>query len=243
MQLLLLSDIHGNVSALKSVLMDVKKRFSPDYAVILGDNIDYGMRSNQILDIISKLETPIIANLWGNHEYAIIREDYEHFSSKRGIESAKYTRRHLSEESKKYLNSFNGQSGFFSFIIENKNYLAIHGSLDSPFWGNISPDSNLSNIDYSKYDYVISGHNHKSHYFPIFYKNDDSEYRNKKVTYFINPGSVGQPRNHICKAQYAVFDTDSGISFNTVDYDIKYEQSLFNEEIDSFYSLRLSKGI
>jgi predicted phosphodiesterase len=69
--------------------------------------------------------------------------------------------------------------------------------------------------------------------------------RNKKKTIFINPGSIGQPRNHDNSAQYVVFDTVSlDISFNKCKYNIKEEQKNYNQyEVDSFYSSRLGVGI
>lgn len=75
------------------------------------------------------------------------------------------------------------------------------------------------NGDYSSYDIVISGHSHYSHYFQKFYNADDVEMRNKKIVHFINPGSVGQPRNHNPNAQYAIIDIkDMSVSLNTVNY-------------------------
>lgn len=44
MQLLILSDIHGNLTALEAVLQDAAERSKPDAAAFLGDFIDYGMR-------------------------------------------------------------------------------------------------------------------------------------------------------------------------------------------------------
>ena len=60
---------------------------------------------------------------------------------------------------------------------------------------------------------------------------------------FINPGSVGQPRNHNPKAQYAILDTEKGVSLISVPYDVKFEQSLYNDQVDPFYSERLTNGV
>ena len=77
----------------------------------------------------------------------------------------------------------------------------------------------------------------------MFYKVDDPSMRNKKKVIFINPGSVGQPRNHNPKAQYAVLDTDKGASLISVPYDVELEQSLYNDQVDPFYSERLTNGV
>lgn len=241
MQLIIISDIHGNVSALTSVLEDIRARHNPNAIALLGDFIDYGMRSNKVIEIIRAINYPILCNIWGNHEKAVINEDYNRFSSKRGVESAKHTRRELAEDSLLYLNEVEGKSGFQEFTFCNQTYLAIHGSLEDPYWKAISPDSNLHG--YEKYDYVLSGHSHHPHVFSAFYSAEDPALRNKKRTVFINPGSVGQPRNHDPRAQYAVLDSEKGIALCSVDYDIEFEQSLFTEEIDMFYRDRLSRGI
>ena len=68
--------------------------------------------------------------------------------------------------------------------------------------------------------------------------------RNKKAVLFINPGSVGQPRNQNPCAQYAVLSLPSrSVELRSVEYDIEYEQSLFVPEVDAFYRDRLGKGI
>ena len=61
---------------------------------------------------------------------------------------------------------------------------------------------------------------------------------------FINPGSVGQPRNHNPMAQYAVLSLPSKrVELRAVGYDVAYEQSLFPDEIDELYKIRLTNGI
>ena len=68
-KLIILSDIHGNLSALNAVIADFEdKGYNPDAIAILGDNINYGMRPNEV---ISKLRSVgkrfnIIVNIFGN---------------------------------------------------------------------------------------------------------------------------------------------------------------------------------
>lgn len=240
-QLLILSDIHGNLSALKSVLQDVDMNFSPDAAVILGDSIDYGMCSNEVLGVLKTFRIPIIASLWGNHEYAVMKGDYSHFSSQRGIDSAKNTRKTISERSMEYLNAIVGKEGRLEFKYCEKLFLAVHGSLENTYWKSITAGGEFQG--YAKYDYVLSGHSHIPHYFSYFNEDANIEMRNKKRTVFINPGSVGQPRNHDPHAQYAVLDFQHGVIMRSVEYDIKLEQSLFTDGVDMFYRDRLEKGV
>ena len=68
MLIAVLSDIHGNCSALESVLSDIRINRKPDAVVLLGDLIDYGMRSNEAISIVKGIDIPVICNIWGNHE-------------------------------------------------------------------------------------------------------------------------------------------------------------------------------
>lgn len=247
MRLAVLSDIHGNLSALESVLNDIKTNQKPDGLVLLGDLIDYGMRSNEVISVVNGIDIPIICNIWGNHEQAIMEEDYQRFSSERGRVSARNTKRLLSQDSIDYLNSISDKSGKTEFSLSGYKFLAVHGSLTDYYWKSIYPDKGNGTDGafggYEAFDYVLSGHSHYTHVFEHYYECDNPEYRNKKKVVFINPGSVGQPRNHNPKAQYAILDTDSGVSLISVPYDISYEQSLFTEDVDSFYKDRLTNGV
>ena len=244
MKILILSDIHGNLSALDAVLKDATSSYSIDYVAILGDLIDYGMRSNEVVKRISSLKIPIICNIWGNHENAIVLNEYSHFSSERGVQSAIQTRNSLSVETINYLNSMQGKNGFFEFKLNGKHFLTVHGSLQDCFWKSISPSWDYCQFnDYTQYDYVLSGHSHIPHVFPIFFDSNNPLYRNKKRTLFINPGSVGQPRNHDARAQYAILDMQGDIYLRGVEYDIEFERSLFSKGIDPFYKNRLLRGV
>lgn len=241
MKTIILSDLHGNLSALCSVLSEVKK-LNIDACIILGDIIDYGMHSNEVINIVKDLSYPVLCNIWGNHEKTVVSEDYSRFSSARGRECAKYTRSMLNKNSWDYIKNNMTNGGKYEFEIDGKKCLAVHGSLEDIYWKSIKPGMDLS--AYSKYNYVFSGHSHLPHFFEVFYDTDDPEYRNKKKTIYLNPGSVGQPRNHNPMAQFALLDTDTEeIKMIKVNYDIAKEQSVYTNAVDDFYKIRLNKGI
>jgi predicted phosphodiesterase len=243
---LILSDIHGNLSAFQAVLNDINgEEFSG--IILLGDNIDYGMRSNEIVEELIRLgdtdwKNRIVVNIWGNHEKLVIDKDLDRLSTDRGRVMAQYTADHLNETTISYIDSVMNKKGLTEFCVDGKKCLAVHGSLEDCYWKSIMPD-NLHG-DYSEYDIVISGHSHYSHVFTHFYEADNPNFRNKKAVTFINPGSIGQPRNHNSYAQYAVFSLPSlKVELRSVEYDVKYEQSLYPDEIDEFYKNRLTNGV
>ena len=62
--------------------------------------------------------------------------------------------------------------------------------------------------------------------------------------HFLNPGSVGQPRDHDPNAKYALIDIDTGsVLFRSVPYDIEAAMSLFDGSVDDFYRERLEFGV
>ena len=102
MKTVILSDIHGNREALFVILDSVKKN-GAESIIILGDIIDYGPHSDEVIEMIKEFPLPLICNIWGNHESAVMNEEYERFSSERGRESAIFTRNNLSEKSFSYI--------------------------------------------------------------------------------------------------------------------------------------------
>ena len=128
---LILSDIHGNVSAFDSVLKDCA---GEEFAgvILLGDCIDYGMRSNTIIEKLRVLEKgawngKVTVNIWGNHEKLVVDKDLERLSSDRGRAMAKYTANQLTEESVEYINRVMNRNGIEVFTIGGFKALAVHG--------------------------------------------------------------------------------------------------------------------
>lgn len=242
MQTLILSDIHGNLTALRAVLKNVSENYNIDCCIMLGDVIDYGMRSNEVIEELKKLPYPIICNIWGNHEQAVIHGKYGRFSSERGRKCAAYTRSILTSGSREYIQKEMEEGGIYEFKLEGRECLAVHGSLEDVFWKCIDISGEL--ISYQKYDYVFSGHSHLPHMVEKYYHSEDTLRRNKKKTTFVNPGSVGQPRNLNPSAQYAVLDMESErICLDKCRYNICREQEYYKGQVDEFYKNRLEMGI
>ena len=243
MRLVLLSDIHANVTALQAVLKDIESIGEVDSFALLGDFVNYGPRPNEAIEISKQLHKPLIVNLWGNHEYSIFGGSLDRFATDRGRAVLKYTNTILTEDSREYLNKCMNHQGMEEKEIGGKRILFMHGNMDDPYWGKFGIDK-MSDERFAEYDYVISGHSHVPHYVEHFFASDNVEYRNKKRTIFINPGSVGQPRNHNPYAQYGILDVESGnYEHRCVWYDVKEEQTLFSDSVDKFYKDRLTLGI
>lgn len=241
MKLLILSDIHGNLTALNEV-MNYIRNINLDALALLGDFIDYGPHSNEVVEVIQSLKLPVLCNIRGNHERAILNDDYTQFSSPRGEESARYTKSILTDKTFEYLNTQTIPAGKLGFSIEGKKVLAVHGTIEDEYWGKFDCSKDLS--AYSDFDIVLMGHSHRPVFYEAFYHCENKATRNQKKTIFINPGSVGQPRNLNNTSQFAVFDTKTeACEFIKLPYDIKKEQNDFTDKIDEFYKTRLETGI
>ena len=81
MKIAVLSDIHGNMEAFREVVKYLEKEQIK--VLILGDIIDYGPHSNEVITCLMDLPWEIIGNIRGNHEEAIIEQKYDMFSSER----------------------------------------------------------------------------------------------------------------------------------------------------------------
>lgn len=242
MKILILSDIHGNLTALQAVLAKVRSTYEIDACMLLGDLIDYGMHSNEVIGVVAAMPYPVLCSLRGNHEQAVLGGEYERFSSERGRRSAQYTRSILSEDSWRYLRERMAPAGQQTVFVEHKKVLAVHGSLSDPYWESLRPGQ--AEAAYAAYDYVFSGHSHQPHFWERYYEAEDPAHRNKKKVLFINPGSVGQPRNLNPMAQFAVFDTAAETVFmEKAAYEIRREQAAFHGQVDDFYRERLEKGV
>lgn len=236
----ILSDIHGNLTALKSVLSHIENNYGNNIPIIiLGDYIDYGPRPNETICLLQDINLSYA--ILGNHEKCYLTNDFSRFSSSRGVESLKYTNSILSANSKTFISDHSNH--ILNVEICGKKILLVHGDLTDLFWGNMNNLEMCKGI-YAPFDYVFSGHTHIPNFSEIFFPSEHLDYRNKKKTCFINPGSVGQPRNHNPNAQYCIVDFAlSTVRFEKVSYDIADEVTYFNDNIDSFYRDRIKLGV
>lgn len=241
MKVAILSDLHGNLAAAEAVAAYLHTE-QPSGVLLLGDLIDYGMHSNEVVELIRALPYPVFCNIRGNHEQAILTGKYAPFSSERGRDCARYTQSVLSDGPWAYLQQEMSGSGMCEFSMGGKRCLAVHGCLADPYWKGIAPGQDLS--PYSGYDYVFSGHSHLPHFFEVFHAVDDPANRNKKKTVFLNPGSVGQPRNLNPMAQFAILDVETeAVRMVKLPYDVAREQKAYTGQVDDFYKTRLERGL
>ncbi len=235
MRIAVLSDIHANLTALKSVLTHCRQNYNDVKIIQLGDFIDYGMRPNEVISELVNIRNNIIVNIKGNHERALLGYETDRFSCTRGLDANNYTKTILNENSLDFINKTTND--FVELDLSGKKILCIHGDLTDIYWGKMTDDE-IKNPVYEKYDIVLSAHTHISALKTVINSNKTHK------TLFINSGSVGQPRNLNPNAQYCVIDLDSlSVFFHSIPYDIETEQNLYSGQINDYYKIRLRKGV
>lgn len=240
-KILVISDIHANLTALEAVLQDVG---SIDAVWCLGDLVGYGPDPNECIELIRNL--PNLRCLLGNHDAAALqRIDLKTFNQEAGI-SAIWTRENLKESSLKYLESLPEKLSVSDYVT------IAHGSPRNPVWEYLlDVFSAWENFKYYETQLCLVGHTHV----PLIYSDSgkpfaelrqlmagDIVFLNQKA--ILNPGSVGQPRDHDPRSAYALYDTESGFwETRRIAYDIaSVQERILKAGLPRHHAERLSQG-
>lgn len=220
MKYAIIADIHANLEALQVVLEDIKRENCTHYAC-LGDVVGYNANPKECLDIVRSMGMPCVK---GNHdEYCSIETDLEGFNPA-AAEAINWTRRHLTEEDRQWLRDM-------KYIRLVANFSLVHATLDGPQrWGYVFDRlAAAASFTYQNTSVCFFGHTHV----PVAFIRDSvvrgGTYSKFRVEpgrkYFINVGSVGQPRDGNNKAAYVIYDLNEGsIELRRLDYDIPATQ-------------------
>ncbi|MDD5883845.1 MAG: metallophosphoesterase family protein [Firmicutes bacterium] len=191
-----ISDIHGNLPALKAVLGRIDA-LGCTKTVCLGDVAGYYPQVNECISLLREREIP---SLLGNHDYYLISNTC--CSSKTVKICLEYQKTILSAEN---LNWLKGNSP----SLDGETYSLRHGGWQDAL------EERFSKFDFSwvadlPQRIFISGHTHIQNCIV-------QEYGNRL---YCNPGSVGQPRDGDPRAAFAVWDEKETILLQRVPYDI-----------------------
>jgi predicted phosphodiesterase len=241
MRILVISDIHANLTALESVLADVGEI---DAAWCLGDLVGYGPDPNECIQRVGEL--PELVCLVGNHDAAALGQiDLASFNPEARL-AVQWTQEVLTPANRDYLR------GLPERVVRDTVTL-VHGSPRQPVWEYLLDARTATrNFDYFDTPYCFVGHSH----LPVIYQLRE-EYPIAKLVIpepqshidltpraILNPGSVGQPRDHNPLASYALFDPDELTwDYRRVEYDIASVQARMQEfGLPERHILRLSAG-
>ena len=220
MRFAIFSDIHANLEALEAVLADAHERKCTDF-VCLGDVVGYNANPHECVERVRAMDCPIVK---GNHdEQASLIESSRDFNEM-AEQAIQWTRDHLTEEDKEWLRGLLLQRPVHDFTI-------VHATLDTPEqWGYVFNNLDAAaSFTYQQTTVCFFGHTHV----PMAFIRDDGVHRMRieqlriepTKKYFINVGSVGQPRDADWHAAYCVYDIDNNIvEQRRVKYDLEAAQ-------------------
>jgi putative phosphoesterase len=201
-----LSDIHANLDALGAVLEHLAGQ-GAEHVFALGDLVGYNAEPNEVL---RRLRKESVLCLQGNHDRAVLTGDPAGFNPY-ATAGVLYTRRILDPEQRAWLASL---PEVRDVAVPGLRAKLVHGSPRDPLAEYVFPGSpawlfeELADVAGNP-DVVAMGHTH------VPMRVDDR-------TLFLNPGSVGQPRDGDPRASYCVLDTTRrSTEFHRVAYDVE----------------------
>lgn len=248
MRYLMLSDIHANREALEVVLEAAGKDY--DEVVSLGDLVGYGADPNEAVKAVRALEP--VALVRGNHDKAgcglIDAEDFNAIAR----QAAQWTQQELSEDHLAYLRELpEGPASVGGFQI-------VHGSPRDEDEYLFTPVEVSENFEFSPARLLFFGHTHVQGGFvlnregvveemePVHGEGASRlEFRMEEGSrYFINPGSIGQPRDGDPRAAFAFYDEENSvIEYCRVPYAIETTQKkILDAGLPESLSRRLAAG-
>lgn len=248
MKLALISDVHANLEALERVLAEIDRE-NVDLIVNLGDLVGYNANPRECLELIRRREIVCVA---GNHDLAVIDPTLAQDFNLIAYHALMWSRDQLGTDHKAFLRKLPRTRVIAEY------YLACHGTPNSPdayisyhFQG--KRVLNLLRRELNPIRICFFGHTHRR---AIWYRDIRGKVAmlppgpgkislDRDWLYLINPGSVGQPRNHTPAASYAVFDTeDYAVQFKLVPYDIqKAQRKILAAKLHPYLAERLAQGV
>jgi len=220
MRMAVISDIHANQDAFKQVLMDIGKS-NIDNTVCLGDNIGYGPEPEQVVAMLKDHNIPTVM---GNHELAVIDQNYLSLFNPLARKSLLRTIKLLSEET---INFFYGLEPF----LTRYECRFVHGfppDSAAMYLFQVPEDELLLTFKQMKERICFLGHTHRLEIIDFNGQvvtraplTDTITNLDRDHQYIINIGSVGQPRDGNNSAKYVIWDTlNDNIEVKFIPYDI-----------------------
>lgn len=206
MRYAIISDIHANLEAFEAVMEDARDNKCTHF-VCLGDVVGYNANPHECVERIREMDCPIVK---GNHdEQASLSESSRDFNEM--AEAAiQWTRDHLTEEDIQWLRDLKLQRQVRDFTI-------VHATLDTPEqWGYVFNNLDAAaSFTYQHTTVCFFGHTHV----PMAFIRDEGVQRQQidklridpGKKYFINVGSVGQPRDGDWHAAYCIYHVESNL--------------------------------
>jgi predicted phosphodiesterase len=206
MRFAIFSDQHGNLEATEAILQDAQEKGCTHF-VCLGDLVGYNANPHECVERVRQMDCPVVK---GNHdEQACLGESSRDFNDL--AEAAiNWTRENLTDADKQWLADLR-------LTRQVRDFTIVHATLDTPGeWGYVFKNLDaVASFTYQHTTVCFFGHTHVAGAFvrDAGVKRVVTEQLmiepGKK--YFINVGSVGQPRDGDWRAAYCIYHADENL--------------------------------
>jgi predicted phosphodiesterase len=248
MRYLIFSDIHGNLEALNALLKFIQKR-KIDHYICLGDLVGYGASPNETIQKVRNLKP--LSIIRGNHDKAVSGADSIETFNPIAAAAIHWTQMKIVKKNADFLAHLKKGPQ-----VVHEQFTICHGSPFDEDYYIFGEFDAAEAFDYLKLPLCFFGHTH----FPFVYTsasgrtgvegtfmegNSNEVKLERGLTYLVNPGSVGQPRDRNPRAAFAIYDSDARtIRFHRIDYDIEdSKKKIYKENLPPALAERLSLGI
>ena len=219
----ILSDIHGNTTALAGVLEDAKKLGATEYW-LLGDIFLPGPGANDLVALLKDL--PITASVRGNWDDCVLEalDGQYGLEDPQEIQLLRMTQYLMERLNPEHIDWLKNLPMVAKKEVEGLRFSLSHNLPEKNYGGDLLVENDTEKFDQllnETTDVAVYGHVHKQ---LLRYGSQGQQ--------IINPGSIGMPyfdwvglKNH--RAQYALLEVENGelvnIQFRKVAYDYEAE--------------------
>lgn len=240
MRYAILSDIHGNLEALRAVLADAGDR--ADAFLCLGDIVGYGADPGACIELVAERCQLVVG---GNHEHAVAGRIDLNWFNPYARAAAEWTHDRLDDDQRAWL-------GSLPLVSEAGDATLVHASPAHPEeWEYlVSAEDGFAALGAFTTRLCFVGHSHLPGMWVQGSWGREHEAGAVKVSidpgcrYIINVGSVGQPRDHDPRAAYALWDVEGRtLAIQRVAYDLAAARAkIVAAGLPRFLADRLAEG-
>jgi predicted phosphodiesterase len=217
----LLSDIHANADALAGVLAALSRE-SVSEIVSLGDIVGYNAFPMETIILLQRARA---VSILGNHDLMVLGRIPPTNCGPRGRRAIEWTAAELSPAEHRFLERLPEE------IHREDDLLFVHSALGDPLTRLRTADDFKEQqrrlvARFPRLHVCFTGHTHEPQVTEISSSGRVHFHHREQVAltagsfFFVNPGSVGEPRGSDARAAYAIFDSDrSTVQFRRVGYD------------------------